>query len=153
MPAFFAAEKHFAAAIEEYSKAISLNPNSAIYYSNRAFAHIKLELYGAARTDATRAIEIDPKYVKVCQRAASLSVSGLMIGTFSQQDRFQSSHLKFANSLGLSAPFRHITGGQMQTSAWGSPSWLSKTSGWCVTHWNCLFCTRKFQCFSILDFN
>ncbi|GFR51802.1 hypothetical protein Agub_g14261 [Astrephomene gubernaculifera] len=56
--------KHFAAAIEGYSRAIELNPNNAIYYANRAAAHIKLENYGAAVVDAEKATEIDPKYIK-----------------------------------------------------------------------------------------
>ncbi|GLC60870.1 hypothetical protein PLESTB_001685400 [Pleodorina starrii] len=56
--------KHFAAAIEGYTRAISLNPNNAIYWSNRAAAHIKLENYGAAVADAEKATELDPKYIK-----------------------------------------------------------------------------------------
>ena len=32
---------------------------SAIYYSNRAFAHIKMENYGLAISDADEAINID----------------------------------------------------------------------------------------------
>eukprot|EP00798_Chlamydomonas_sp_ICE-L_P014048 gene14048-19985_t len=64
-------EKHYGDAIELYSKAISLNPNSAVYFSNRAFAYIKMELYGAAQQDATRAIELDPKYIKAYYRRAN----------------------------------------------------------------------------------
>ncbi|GIL91320.1 hypothetical protein Vretimale_17737 [Volvox reticuliferus] len=56
--------KHFAAAIEGYTRAIDLNPNNAIYWANRAAAHIKLENYGAAVADAEKATEIDPKYIK-----------------------------------------------------------------------------------------
>ncbi len=58
------AEKHFTAAIDGYTRAVDLNPANAIYYSNRAFAHIKLENYGSAIADATKALEIDPKFVK-----------------------------------------------------------------------------------------
>ncbi len=58
-------EKHYAAAIQLYTKAIGFNPNNAIYWSNRAAAHIKLENYGAAVTDAEKATELDPKYIKV----------------------------------------------------------------------------------------
>lgn len=60
--------KHFAAAIEGYTRAIDLNPANAVYYSNRAFAHIKLEAYGAAIQDATKAIELEPTYVKAYYR-------------------------------------------------------------------------------------
>lgn len=64
-PYFPVAGKHFTQAVDGYSKAIDLNPNNAIYYANRAFAHIKLENYGSAVADATKALEIDPKYIKV----------------------------------------------------------------------------------------
>ena len=61
----FTLEKHFLQAVEGYTRAIDLNPNSAIYHANRAFAHIRLENYGSALADATTATDIDPKYVKV----------------------------------------------------------------------------------------
>lgn len=48
-----------------YSQAIELNDKNAVYWANRAFAHIKLEEYGSAVQDATKAIEIDPEYSKV----------------------------------------------------------------------------------------
>lgn len=59
------AEKHFGKAIEGYTSAIALNPKSAVYFSNRAFAHIKMENYGAAVADASKALEQDPRYIKV----------------------------------------------------------------------------------------
>ena len=59
------AEKHYAASIEGYTKAIALNPNVAVYWANRAAAHIKLESYGSAVADAEKATDIDPKYIKV----------------------------------------------------------------------------------------
>ena len=34
-------------------------------YSNRSFAHLRLEEYGSAVADASKAIELDPRYVKV----------------------------------------------------------------------------------------
>ncbi|KAK3140499.1 hypothetical protein QOZ80_5AG0401860 [Eleusine coracana subsp. coracana] len=54
----------FAQAIELYSQAIELNSSNAVYWANRAFAHTKLEEYGSAVQDATKAIEIDPRYSK-----------------------------------------------------------------------------------------
>lgn len=36
-----------------------------MYWANRAFAHTKLEEYGSAISDATKAIELDPRYSKV----------------------------------------------------------------------------------------
>ncbi|RWW24993.1 hypothetical protein BHE74_00043686 [Ensete ventricosum] len=55
----------FSQAIDLYSKAIELNGSNAVYWANRAFAHTKLEEYGSAVQDATKAIEIDPRYSKV----------------------------------------------------------------------------------------
>ena len=52
-------------AIEWYSKAISLDPTVAVYYGNRSFAHLKLESYGYALSDATVALDIDRSYIKV----------------------------------------------------------------------------------------
>jgi tetratricopeptide (TPR) repeat protein len=48
-----------------YTQAIELRPAHAIYYANRAAAHIRLEEYGSAIADATQAIEVDPDYIKV----------------------------------------------------------------------------------------
>uniref|UniRef100_A0A1D1XD21 Serine/threonine-protein phosphatase 5 n=1 Tax=Anthurium amnicola TaxID=1678845 RepID=A0A1D1XD21_9ARAE len=54
----------FSQAIELYGEAIELNGQNAVYWANRAFAHTKLEEYGSALQDATKAIEVDPKYSK-----------------------------------------------------------------------------------------
>ncbi|TYH22002.1 hypothetical protein ES288_A04G091400v1 [Gossypium darwinii] len=45
-------------------KAIELNSQNAVYWANRSLAHTKLEEYGSAIQDATKAIEVDPKYSK-----------------------------------------------------------------------------------------
>ena len=56
---------HFkvATAIELYSRAIELVP-TAIFYANRAAAHVKSESYGLAIDDASAAIALDEGYVK-----------------------------------------------------------------------------------------
>mmetsp|Transcript_57149 Transcript_57149/g.180878 ORF Transcript_57149/g.180878 Transcript_57149/m.180878 type:complete len:496 (+) Transcript_57149:241-1728(+) len=64
-------EKKYAVSIVHYTKAIDSNPMNAIYYANRAFAHIKMENYGSALADATKAIQVDPKYVKGYYRRGS----------------------------------------------------------------------------------
>ncbi|KAJ3115890.1 PsbP domain-containing protein 3, chloroplastic [Phlyctochytrium bullatum] len=64
------AEKHYEKAIELYSQAISYDPKNPALYSNRAFAYIRSEFYGAAITDAETAISLDPKYVKAYYRRA-----------------------------------------------------------------------------------
>ncbi|CAN8286790.1 unnamed protein product [Cochlearia groenlandica] len=51
-------------AIDLYTQAIELNGNNAVYWANRAFAHAKLEEYGSAILDASKAIEVDSKYSK-----------------------------------------------------------------------------------------
>ncbi|KAK7305036.1 hypothetical protein VNO77_42935 [Canavalia gladiata] len=56
--------RKFSQAIDLYTQAIELNSQNAVYFSNRAFAHLRLEEYGSAIQDATKAIEIDPKYSK-----------------------------------------------------------------------------------------
>lgn len=78
-------------AIDCYTRAIDLKNDEPPFYTNRAQvglptrdefcphtditfqAHIKLENYGLAIADATKAIELDPNFVKVrrCPPAAS----------------------------------------------------------------------------------
>jgi len=68
-------DAEFSEAIEWYTQAIDVDvedpKKQAIYYSNRAFAHIKLENYGFAIEDATRAISKDPNFAKGYYRRAS----------------------------------------------------------------------------------
>ncbi|CAG9321204.1 unnamed protein product [Blepharisma stoltei] len=63
-------EAHFSAAIDLYTQALELVP-SAILFCNRSVAHLKLENYGYAEADATRAIECDPTYIKGYYRRGS----------------------------------------------------------------------------------
>lgn len=74
------AEKHYAAAVVGYTQAIEARPKHAIYWANRAAAHIRLEEYGSAIADASQAIEVDPDYIKVrrrrCGRGESRAWSG-----------------------------------------------------------------------------
>ncbi|KAL1186958.1 hypothetical protein V6Z11_A01G214700 [Gossypium hirsutum] len=51
-------------AIDLYTQTIELNSQNAVYWANRSLAHTKLEEYGSAIQDATKAIEVDPKYLK-----------------------------------------------------------------------------------------
>ncbi|KAK9459344.1 Metallo-dependent phosphatase-like protein [Lipomyces oligophaga] len=64
------ASGNYQMAVQLYSKAIDLDPTSEIYWSNRAQAYIKDEMYGAAIQDATEAIRINPDYVKSYYRRA-----------------------------------------------------------------------------------
>jgi small glutamine-rich tetratricopeptide repeat-containing protein alpha len=51
-------------AVAKYSEAIRLNPAHAIYYANRAAAHVNLKQYSKAADDARDSIRIDPAYPK-----------------------------------------------------------------------------------------
>ena len=66
---------NYAKAVELYSEAIELNENSAIYFSNRAFCHMKMENYGLALIDANDAINIDPNYPKGYYRKADANIA------------------------------------------------------------------------------
>jgi serine/threonine-protein phosphatase 5 len=72
--AFFL-EGHMEKAVEYYTKAIELvnasDKAAAVYFSNRAFAQIKLENYGSALADAESAIAADPAYPKSYYRKSS----------------------------------------------------------------------------------
>eukprot|EP00735_Rhodelphis_limneticus_P006376 TRINITY_DN1877_c0_g1::TRINITY_DN1877_c0_g1_i1::g.14080::m.14080 TRINITY_DN1877_c0_g1::TRINITY_DN1877_c0_g1_i1::g.14080 ORF type:complete len:540 (+),score=164.15,sp/Q80W98/SGTB_RAT/38.16/2e-35,TPR_11/PF13414.1/4.3e-20,TPR_11/PF13414.1/0.00016,TPR_1/PF00515.23/0.004,TPR_1/PF00515.23/1.5e-06,TPR_1/PF00515.23/0.00014,TPR_1/PF00515.23/3.5e+03,TPR_2/PF07719.12/4.8e+03,TPR_2/PF07719.12/0.0049,TPR_2/PF07719.12/2.7e-05,TPR_2/PF07719.12/0.012,TPR_2/PF07719.12/5.2e+02,TPR_17/PF13431.1/0.58,TPR_17/PF13431 len=64
----FLAAQEFEKAIESYTEAIALNHHNAIYFANRAAAHIQLTEYQDAIHDCEKAIEIDPSYVKAYTR-------------------------------------------------------------------------------------
>ncbi|XRA98754.1 serine/threonine-protein phosphatase [Pycnococcus provasolii] len=72
-------QKHYAKALEAYDRAIQLNANNAVYFANRAFAHIRLEELGSAVADATEAIRIDPTYAKGYYRRGS---ANMLMGKF-----------------------------------------------------------------------
>lgn len=86
-------EAKFVPAIEKYTQAIELTPNSAVLYANRAFANIKIENFGYCITllsftasvymyfirraiqDAQKAIELDKTYVKGYYRMATAKLA------------------------------------------------------------------------------
>ncbi|XP_020309313.1 E3 ubiquitin-protein ligase CHIP [Oncorhynchus kisutch] len=47
-----------------YSKAINRNPLVAVYYTNRALCHLKLQQHDKALADCKHALEMDPQSVK-----------------------------------------------------------------------------------------
>lgn len=59
------AEHDWPTAIDYYTKAIDKYDAEPSFYCNRAQANIKLEAYGYAKADATKAIELDRNYIKV----------------------------------------------------------------------------------------
>lgn len=74
--------QNYQAAIKLYSDAISLCPDSAAYYSNRAACHMMLLNYTSALADSRTAIRIDPKFEKAYVRIAKCCTAlGDVIGT------------------------------------------------------------------------
>lgn len=70
-------KKNYEQAVILYTKAIEKDPNNAIYYGNRSFAHLRTECFGYAFDDASKAIELDKNYIKAYyRRAASLMANG-----------------------------------------------------------------------------
>jgi tetratricopeptide (TPR) repeat protein len=70
----YSVEAKFAQAATKYTEAIELSP-TAVFYSNRAMAMLKLESYGSAISDANDAIALDPTYVKAYYRSSAPSSS------------------------------------------------------------------------------
>lgn len=62
---FVFSEQEYGTAIEWYDKAIAINPFEAAYYGNRSFAFLRTECFGFALTDASKALKLDRKYIKV----------------------------------------------------------------------------------------
>ncbi|CAK5279918.1 unnamed protein product [Mycena citricolor] len=60
--------KQYDAAIEAYNQAIDLDPQNAIYYSNRAAAYSSKGDHLSAVGDAEKAISVDPSFVKAYHR-------------------------------------------------------------------------------------
>ena len=75
---------HYPQAAEAYSAAIEKNPESAVYFSNRAATFLKMEQFGLAMQDAKAGIAINPKYVKAYYRLAS---SYMALGKFKQAQK------------------------------------------------------------------
>ncbi|KAH8835965.1 putative cytoplasm protein [Flagelloscypha sp. PMI_526] len=64
----FMSSKDYKAAIEAYTKAIDLNPENAVYYSNRAAAYSSAGDHLSAIGDAEQAIAIDPLFTRAYHR-------------------------------------------------------------------------------------
>ncbi|KAI4165752.1 MAG: hypothetical protein LQ342_000695 [Letrouitia transgressa] len=64
------AEHDWPKAVDFYTQAIEAHDKDPSFFCNRAQANIKLEAYGYAVADASKAIELDPSYVKAYYRRA-----------------------------------------------------------------------------------
>lgn len=59
------AAKNYAGAVEMYSRAIDLDPDNAVYYSNRSAAYLAMgDARGKALRDAEKCIELKPEWWK-----------------------------------------------------------------------------------------
>jgi len=67
---FFKAGEHLKAAAA-YTKAIKLEPDNHVYYSNRSQAFLKLSKVAKAIEDADKCIQLNPEFVKGYHRKAS----------------------------------------------------------------------------------
>ncbi|KAI9340794.1 hypothetical protein DFJ73DRAFT_844470 [Zopfochytrium polystomum] len=67
-------EKKYADAVKYYSRAIELNPD-AIYYANRAACYANLGKNEEVISDCTKALDMDPRYVKAIYRRAQAYAS------------------------------------------------------------------------------
>lgn len=64
------AEHDWPVAVDFYTQAIEKYDQEPSFFCNRAQAQIKLEAYGFAIADATKALELDPSYIKAYWRRA-----------------------------------------------------------------------------------
>ncbi|KAL1110136.1 hypothetical protein AAG570_008213, partial [Ranatra chinensis] len=71
----FLSDQHYQKAIELYTQALELTPDNPHLYGNRSFAYLKIECFGSALQDATKAIEQDRTYVKGYYRRATAHMS------------------------------------------------------------------------------
>lgn len=60
--------KEYDAAIDLYSKAIAKDGSNAVYYSNRAAAYSSKGDHASAVSDAEKALEVDPSFVRAYHR-------------------------------------------------------------------------------------
>ena len=61
-------EKKYKEALDCYSKAIEIDPNDPILYSNRSAMHLNLSEFDKAIEDAEKAISLKPEYAKAYLR-------------------------------------------------------------------------------------
>ncbi|CEH12632.1 TPR repeat-containing protein [Ceraceosorus bombacis] len=123
--------KDFGAAIAAYTQAIQLNPNSAVYFSNRSAAYSQLGQHDKSIEDAKEASRVDPKFAKAYSRlghalfstskfqeAAEAYTKGLELDPNNQSMRS-----------GLEIARKHAQDAQDAQDAPGSPSARSAPAG------------------------
>ncbi|KAM3960527.1 protein phosphatase D3 [Aphomia sociella] len=71
----FFKKQNYNSAIELYTKAIEKNSKNAVFFANRSIANLRLENFGYALVDASKAIELDRGYTKAYYRRAAAHMS------------------------------------------------------------------------------
>lgn len=71
---------HYEAALASYGRAISICPETAAYYGNRAAAALMKRDYKLAMQDSLHATKLNPDFARGYQRAGGLAVPALFIG-------------------------------------------------------------------------
>ncbi|MED6156479.1 Cochaperone protein [Stylosanthes scabra] len=64
----------FALAVDYYSEAINLDPNNPLLFADRAQAHIKLQNFTEAVSDANKAIQLNPSLAKAYLRKGTACI-------------------------------------------------------------------------------
>lgn len=81
-------------AIVAYTEAIRLCPYQAMYYSNRAMAHLKLNEYASAEDDCCKALAIDDRNVKTyLRRGAARKGLGMYVDAIQDFEKVENSLL------------------------------------------------------------
>jgi len=92
-------------AITHYTQAIDLNPSNAIYYGNRAAAHMSLFAAVEAAADSARSVELDPSYWKGYYR---LGQAKLYLGDSQAAKESLTKALSFTNDSNMSNNIRQL---------------------------------------------
>lgn len=95
------AKEEYARALELYSRAIKLNPEEALFYSNRALVYLKLHRYKEAVSDCSASIARYPSIKAFARRATAYG--GLNLHVLAAKDHRQALSFEPRNPVCLSA--------------------------------------------------
>jgi tetratricopeptide (TPR) repeat protein len=98
-------QKNYSQAVQYFSRAISSNPNLAVYYVSRSQAYNKLKQFQLAFDDANKAISISPRYGFGYETKADA-----VAGYGATQERPLVFIYKVSENLGLAAYYYNLSG-------------------------------------------
>ncbi|KAJ3351681.1 hypothetical protein GGF32_004110 [Allomyces javanicus] len=102
------AERKFPEAVVKYTDAIALNPNNAVYFSNRAAAYSQAGQHDKAIDDAKQAAVVDPTFSKAYSRLGH---------AYYATGRFQEAHDAYAKGLELDPSNKTMQQAMLQAKA------------------------------------